>query len=189
MNQKTTHLELNYSDKWIEFGFLDEETIKNQLEKFNSGIDDNLEHYRYASFLSWLEKKERLTNREIQNYIELAIEDSHKSMAGSAVKHLFESKKLEEHQYEYVKKRFSEFGEWTKKLISRQDLKKEIEHNSISRDLIEMYLVHNQKFKDNELIDLLLEKLEDVELAKVFERFNFPKKTKKKIEIRIKELS
>ncbi len=188
MKEMENHSLLKYSDKWIEFGFLKQEVLNKQIKEYRSGVDNNLEHYRYATFIHWLSEKQRFSIEEIQHYIELAKEDEEEMMAGSAVKCLFESEKLEENQYEYVKTRLPEFGEWTKKIISRQDLKKEIQGDRISINLIERCWEHKEKFKENILIELLLEKIEDVELLRVFERFNCSKKIKSKITRRINEL-
>lgn len=116
---------LGYTDKWIKYGLLNKTILKTQFEKFQKGDDKNTEHYRYEAFLSWLREKESLTDQEIKNYLELALEDSDKSMAGSAAKELFTSPKIIGSQFDFIKKQLPKFGSWTNKLIKREELKRQ----------------------------------------------------------------
>ncbi|OJJ15401.1 hypothetical protein BKI52_38965 [marine bacterium AO1-C] len=119
--------DLGYSDKWIEYGFLNDKMLKLQLDEFHLGNDPNPEHYRYKSFLNWLDKREKLLDQEVINFIELALEDSDQTMAGSALKELLTSAKITEKQFQLIKPEFARLGEWATKVIEREVLKRKNE--------------------------------------------------------------
>jgi len=128
---------LGYTEKWIEYGLLDDSILQMQIIEFEKGHDTNTEHYRYGLFIDWLRKKERFTNNEIDNYIELAIDDPNKLMAGSAVKELFKSSKLNSSQFEKIKSILPKFGEWTQKLIQGETLLRRLNNENLTNELFE----------------------------------------------------
>lgn len=169
---------LGYSRKWLEYGILDQKELKIQIKEFEESDDKNTEHYRYGTFINWLQKKDSLTLREIKNYIELAKDDEIETMGGSAIKELFKSPILNEEQYEYIKSRLPEFGKWTKKLISREDLLKEILYKKITFDLFLKCWEHKKKFKENWLIEVILDKTENTEILEFIINSSISKKIK-----------
>ena len=170
---------LGYSPDWFKYGIMDEKKLEMQLKEFENSDDENTEHYRYAAFLNWLQNKDSLSLQEIKNYIELAINDEIETMGGSAIKELFKSSILNEEQYEYVKGRLHEFGEWTKKLISREDLLKEIQSEKITFDLFTKCWEHKMIFKENLLIEIILEKTENPEILEFIINTEISKKIKR----------
>ncbi len=116
--------ELGYNHKWIEYGLLTKEILDYQLAEFQKGEDRNTEHYRYGTFRTWLRTKNHFTNREIEQFIELALNDPDQLMAGAAVKDLFTHPNISDEQFDLIKKELSKFGDWTLKLIQREELKR-----------------------------------------------------------------
>ena len=117
---------LGYNEKWLEYGLLDKEILKTQLAEFEKGYDVNIEHYRYATFLHWRREKEYFSDLEISHFIELALEDTDKTMSGSAVKELITSSKITNSQFHIIQKEFVKFGDWTEKVIQREILKRNL---------------------------------------------------------------
>lgn len=163
-------LKLGYSEKWLEYNFISEAILSNQITVFEKGEDINAEHFRYASFQNWLEGKDKLTDKEINQYIELAHDDKDKLMAGSAMKDLFVSPKITERQFEIVKGKLPQFGDWTKKLITRSVLSKRLDNEQLSTELFDLCLAYNEEFRDNRLLFAIIEKTDNVEfLTKIME--------------------
>lgn len=117
---------LGYTEKWIRFSFLDKKTLEKQLINFENGDDPNTEHFRYQSFINWLATKEELTDLEIQNFIELALEDEDQVMTGSAVVQLLRHPKITDNQFKFIAEKLSIFGLWTMKVIERERLKRKL---------------------------------------------------------------
>lgn len=115
---------LGYTEKWIEYGFLTEEILQNQLAEFEKGEDQNTEHYRYGAFLYWFDQRNAFSDTEVEHYIELALNDPHELMAGSAIKELFTSSKITDTQYDLIKRELPKFGKWTTKLIQKEEIKR-----------------------------------------------------------------
>jgi hypothetical protein len=77
---------LSYGRRWVDYGFLDPEELRQQMLIFGTGEDRETGHYRYAAFCRVLER-ESLSNEEIDRYLELVVEDPDPSMADS-VRHM-----------------------------------------------------------------------------------------------------
>lgn len=76
---------LKYNKEWLEYNFISEEELKNQTLEFENGEDTNTEHYRYKSFLNWIENKSYFTDEQIHQFIHLADIDEDQGMVGSAI--------------------------------------------------------------------------------------------------------
>lgn len=128
---------LKYHSKWIEFGFVSKEGILEQNIEFDKGEDSNDEHYRHHSFRKWYESKESFTNLEIERLFILVDLDDCQVMASSIVGRLFDSKKITEEQYEIIKSKLSNYGNWAIKKIERKEFSKNIRRNPDSIELFE----------------------------------------------------
>ncbi len=170
--------DLGYTNKWIEYGFIDLEIIKIQLDEFNKGNDLNAEHYRYRTFINWLESKDAFTDIEIENYFKLASEDPDSLMAGSAVKELFISSKITNSQFELIKSKLPELGNWTKKLILRESLKRRILNEKLSKELVDQCIIYKKEFNDSLLIELIIKATNEVEFLIDFTNGDFGKRIK-----------
>lgn len=94
---------LAYTPKWIEYGFLTQEQYNLQLIEFEKVEDTNKEHYRYRSFIDFIEEKSAFKDDDISHFLELVEMDVDQAMASSALVQLLKSKKLTPSQYMNVK--------------------------------------------------------------------------------------
>ena len=108
---------LKYDQRWFEYGILTKEEYAKQIELFNLGRDTNTEHYRYKSFVKYIDSKEVFIDKEIFNLTELIQMDEDINMSGSVMKHLIESDKLSVLQYLTIKQEFLKYGDWAKRKI------------------------------------------------------------------------
>lgn len=169
---------LEYTEKWVEYGFLTEEVLNLQIKEFEMGEDKNPEHFRYASFLNWLSPKKSISDEEIDQFLELATIDSNELMAGSAVRTLFVSSIISEEQFEMLKGKLPAFGEWTEKLIVRETLERQLKASTVTLELFKTCLAYKIKFQDNRLLIQIIEATEDVELLAQFESKGIGKRIK-----------
>lgn len=116
------HSVLNYSDLWLKFGLLTEEELDEQITIFETSDDKSTEHYRYRSFKKYLESRKELTDDEINKYLRLAEIDNYEVMAGAAVVDLLRQRNLTDFQFEKICEALSSYGKWTKKIICREIL-------------------------------------------------------------------
>lgn len=180
--------DLGYTNKWVEYGLLTEEILTNQFSEFQKGEDQNTEHYRYGTFKYWLSSKNQFTNLEIDQFIELALEDSDQLMAGSAVKELFTHPDISDYQFNLIKKELSKFGDWTIKLIQREELKKRIESENLTEELVQACINHRQVFNENVLIELIIDKADGIEIVDQFTEIDFGKRIRNLANEKIKRM-
>jgi hypothetical protein len=76
--------ELEYPNAWVELELLDQEFLREQLERYRAGEDKNTEHYRYAAFLRLLEK-EPFSDAFVDRFVRLAAADPDRVMGESAI--------------------------------------------------------------------------------------------------------
>jgi hypothetical protein len=163
---------LGYTPKWIKFNLLNETIFNEQLEELeNLGKDEeaNIEHFRYYTFINWLESKKSISDKEIENYLLLAHEDEHQIMAGSAVRSLYLSPIITDEQFEGLKEKLAEFGDWTQKLIIREDLNRRLEKEEITFEFYQECLAYKNKFEDSRLLVAIIAKTEDEKILNDFE--------------------
>ena len=180
--------DLGYTIKWVEFGLIDEDVLNLQFGEFLKGEDQNTEHYRYGTFLHWLRSKKELTDLEINNYIELAIEDPNEFMAGSAMKELLTAPQITEKQFELVKSKLPQFGDWTKKLINRETLKKRILSEALTGELFEKCVKHAKEFKENALVELIIHKTNEMIFLSELSTNNYGKRIRNMANEKIKRI-
>ena len=173
---KLTFSDLGYSQKWMDYGLISQSFLFQQLNEFENSDDQNTEHYRYAGFLNWLRNKDELTDKEVENYLELALEDHNEVMAGSAVKELFYSPLLTESQLAYTQNKFKLFGEWTLKHIQELELKKRFRSEELTPELIEACLEYSEVFKSSHFLREIIQRSEDSKVIEVFTSNDFGKK-------------
>lgn len=167
--------DLGYTKKWFDYGLLTEEILANQISECQNGEDQNLEHYRYGSFKNWLLRKGEFTNREISQFVELALEDSDQLMAGSAVKELFTHPNISDTQFIMIKTLLPKFGNWTLKLIQRVELKRRIENEPLTEEIVQCCINYQKQFNENNLIELIIDKAERMEILNLFTANDFGK--------------
>lgn len=152
---------LQYHPKWIDFSFISEEEVFHQNQLFDQGEDKNTEHFRYGTFLKWMADRDVFTRQEIEQFVELAMLDPNQTMAGSAVSTLFTSSRLSHEQLTWLKLQLPKFGDWTKKLISREELKRKIKQKPLDASLLEECFKHKKAYNENTLFELRILITED----------------------------
>jgi hypothetical protein len=91
-------IDMKFHIKWLEYNFVDKSFLLNQHEIFTSSDDKSTEHYRYNAFRQVLQNNECLSDRSINNYIELAEMDDDRSMATAALMDLLSWNGLNDEQ-------------------------------------------------------------------------------------------
>lgn len=149
--------DLGYTQKWITYGVLSNEVLQFQVTEFARGEDINTEHYRYETLMNWIRQKDRITDLEIEQFFELALEDPNELMTGSAASSLFVSRIIKDDQFEKIKDYYlPKFGDWTTKLIEREVLKKEILKGELDVETFQKCVIFKKKYKENFLVELIL---------------------------------
>jgi hypothetical protein len=171
-------LKLGYTQNWIDYGFLDEETLGQQIIEFEKEKDKNPEHYRFATFQKWLKEKDSRSNLEINQYLELAMEDADKLMAGNAVTNLFVSPIITDNQFETLTHKLQEFGDWTEKLITREVLSRRLQNEELSNNLFNLCYDYKKDFKDNRLLIAIIQKTDNPKYLSMFTDLDIGKKIK-----------
>lgn len=161
--------QLGYTKKWIEFKVLNRLILNDQIDEYKNGGDQNVEDYRYYTLMNWLESKKKLTEKEVHRFLTLAKEDPNTEMAGAAVKKLFTAPQLTEDQYETVKLCLPEFGEWTEKVIRREDLWRKLKNEKLTFDLYRICLKYKRKYNDNRMLVSIIEMTDNEEILMDFE--------------------
>lgn len=144
---------LGYSQKWLEYGILDKEMFLKQLEDFKDTGHSGFEHYRYGAFIHWLKSRKSATNKEITNYIDLALSDEDQAMGESAIVELLGVSWLESEHFELVKIHAAKLGDWAKKKIKRHELLRDLKDRSLDNDLFNACLKQQDSIVHEALIE------------------------------------
>lgn len=167
---------LGYTEKWLEYRFITEAILANQIAVSQKSSGIPAEEFRQASFDNWLEGKKNLRDEEINQYIELALADKNPNLAGAAIKNLYLSPKITDKQFELIKSRLPEFGDWTKKLMIREDLSTRLVEETISDELFDLCMKYKEEFRDNRLLFQIIETTENPEVLSRFADLEVGKK-------------
>ena len=116
--------QLGYSRKWIDNGILTETLLKQQLQEFNSGEDDNTEHYRFRTLTAFLQTITFKEERILEKILEILEDDSDQSMASSIFLLLLKNEVLTNKQFEMICDSFIKFGDWTQKYIDKEKIRR-----------------------------------------------------------------
>ena len=92
---------LCYPREWAAFGQPSPELLAQQLETFRSGVDPNVEHYRFAAFKELLGHGP-LSDAQVTQYLTLVEADPDSFMARSALIELLLHQPLTDGQFERV---------------------------------------------------------------------------------------
>ncbi len=91
--------DMKFHIKWLEYDLIDKSFILNQYKSFVCSDDKSTEHYRYSAFQKILQDNECLSDRNIDNYINLTEIDDYRSMATAALMDLLRWRGLTDEQY------------------------------------------------------------------------------------------
>ena len=94
--------DFEYTKKWLEYEILTKDYLEKQIEEFEKGEDDNLEHYRYKAFINWMNRQDVITQENFNNIIEIIEKDSDFSISKAMLFDLKHSDKLNIEQEEKV---------------------------------------------------------------------------------------
>jgi len=95
---------LGFDARWLEYGLLDEQFLRELSERFDTSDDKNIEHYRYAAFYAVLMNSDALDDTLLDRYIHLAQLDEDLGMARSALIELISWRRLSDNQFEHLSK-------------------------------------------------------------------------------------
>lgn len=159
---------LGYTKKWIRYDFLTPELFEKQLNHFIASEEKVQENYRFTTFVNWINDQTSISDRGLENYVELAVEDPNEYMAGSALKELIESPKISDKQFNHLKLQFSTFGDWTTKIITKETLIRRLNKEELSLELFEECLLYKTTYKDSRLLVSIINQTEDLNILSQF---------------------
>lgn len=145
---------IGYTTLWLEYGVLTIDNLIEQEQTFDNSNDQNTEHYRYQTFVYYLSSKNKLSDYEFNNYLKLTFEDSDPVMAGSAAANLFNKVELTALQFDKLCKTIGHFGEWTKKIVTRQILLRKLKTSKLTTDLFKECIVNGDSVIHEYLLEI-----------------------------------
>ncbi|MFA5619810.1 MAG: hypothetical protein WDA08_05840 [Weeksellaceae bacterium] len=154
---------IGYSALWLDYGVLTIKELNKQIKIFENSDDQNTEHYRYSTFKNFLKNHSVITEKQLNNYLSLIINDEDKTMATSAIIDIFNLVALTDNQFLIVCNTLISFGDWTKNIIQRQALLRELKKQKLNDELFEKAL----QFKDPIIHDFLLKNANIIQLEKL----------------------
>lgn len=125
---------LRYDPKWVEYRFIDQEYLLDQLLRYESGSDENAEHHRYASFCRLLDRSV-IDDVTLERFIELAVLDEDQAMAQSALAELGKHTGLTAQQLNYLKDHPAFASQLLQNVIEQTQLLRELGSSDVSDDL------------------------------------------------------
>lgn len=179
---------LGYTQKWIDYKFLTQKALKEQLAEYELGEYESGELLRFDTFMTWLEKKKKFTQIQIDQLLELAKEDEDELMAGTVVRELFSSPFLTQAQFDYMLTILPSFGDWTTKMIRRQVLSRRIEKETITNELYQEALAYKNEFDDNRLLINIIRLTTDLLILADFQQNGCGKRIRTIAEKRVKQI-
>lgn len=145
---------LGYTAKWLDYGFLTAAQLAEQAHLFSNSGDQYTEHYRYASFRNYLSGNNTLTDEQFLRYLELAMGDADKLMAGAALVDLFTRTDLTQVQFHQLIAQMEPLGTWTQSVIARQTLLRKLKQEVLTEALFEACFVQGDNVIQEYLIHL-----------------------------------
>lgn len=145
---------LGYTSRWLEYGLLTEALLAAQLSTFHSHEDPHTEHYRYAAFRNYLSEKYTLTDEELDRYMEIAMADKDRTMAGAAMVDLFTKTDLTQAQFQRLVAQMETLGTWTQSVIARQTLLRKLKQEVLTEALFDACFVQGDNVIQEYLIGI-----------------------------------
>jgi hypothetical protein len=150
---ETSLSRLAYSPAWLEYGLLDEASLREQWRQYAASGDQNTEHYRYRAFVAFLAKSGALDDTQIDRYIELAQTDGDQGMAQSALLHLIHLPGLSDGQLDQIRKHPAFASPVSQKNIERVQLLRELRSVELSSELFERCILSRDSEVQKELLE------------------------------------
>ncbi|AXE17806.1 hypothetical protein DR864_08690 [Runella rosea] len=117
-------LRLGYSQLWLDNGILTIDSLNQQMKELELGEDDNIEHYRYQTFINYFASQAFFDNHSLKQILEILQSDNDKTMAGSATVGLLRKSSLTDEQFNTVADFLKTFGDWATKQVNRAKQKR-----------------------------------------------------------------
>lgn len=181
-------IKLGYTVHWVDYGVLTEDQFLKQEQDFDKSDGLRTEHYRAETFSNWIKSKDRITETELKQFLFLVKSDTNELMAGTAITELYSSDLLTDSQFDYLTNKLPQFGDWTKKLITRVVLKRKLINEPITEEIYAECLKYKNQFKDNRLMFLLIKKTKDLSILEKFENNGSGKQVRTLASKKIKRL-
>jgi len=143
---------LKYDPKWVEYGFLDAEMLRQQLAIYETGEDRATEHYRYAAFCRVLERGE-LSDVELDHYLDLVDNEVDGETASSVLFQVIHWPKLSTDQRARLRRQpmFSEGR--LQRQFTIYDLSVELTGEQVSDDLYERCLATGDETLQRKIVE------------------------------------
>ncbi len=136
MDIKTAMETLHYNPKWFQYGFIDDQALKSQMDALSFDSDACLEHYRFDAFKSLLSSRRQLDNSTVDHFIELAELDEDQTMAESALGLLVKHKDLTTSQLNRLKTHPAYATQALQEIITRMELSRILDSSEPIEDII-----------------------------------------------------
>lgn len=143
---------LHYDPKWIEYGFIDQQSLLDQLSRYENGDDANIEHHRYASFCSLLDR-DVIDDQMLERFIELALVDEDQTMAESALAALVRHAALTGQQLSYLRSHPGFASQSLQNVIEQTQLLRELNSPYISDELFNRCLFSSKDTVQRQLLN------------------------------------
>lgn len=143
---------LHYNPKWIEYEFIDEQTLLDQLSQYQTGGDQNTEHYRYASFCKLLDRPV-LDDLMLERFTELALLDEDQTMGQSALAKLARNTYLTPHQVAYLRAHPAFASPTLQTIVEQTQLLLELGSSDLSEDLFNRCLLDGKEEVQRRLLN------------------------------------
>ncbi|MEZ5441496.1 MAG: hypothetical protein R3F15_08435 [Lysobacterales bacterium] len=83
-NEASLLRQFGYTSQWLAHDFLTMADLRAQIEELERSGDTRGEHYRYGSFIRWLNGRGSASNEELNHFLDLALGDPDRHMGHSA---------------------------------------------------------------------------------------------------------
>ena len=151
--------ELRFHPKWFQYALLPAAFFEQQIERFKHPERDedygwqHLEHHRYLAFKTVLASYKRLSDEQIQQYIELCQLDEDQMMASGALRNLLLWRGFAEGQYDKIIEHPAFDEPHLQKTIWRNKMSLELESNTVSEAAFTEILKKQDATFERQLVD------------------------------------
>ncbi len=155
---------LHYSHRWLEYGFVDDQMLNDQLRALESDSVGGLEHYRFDAFRKILTNLAHLDSLTIERFIELANLDEDQTMAEAALGLLARQSSLTQEQLDRLKEHPAFRDDQLQKIINRIQLSRELDTSNLTDEFINRIISMRDDSVQRKLVNRLDISREQLEL-------------------------
>ena len=142
---------LHYDSKWLDYQFIDEQCLREQIAQFESGSDKNKEHYRYASFCRLLSRAV-LDDVILNRLVELALLDEDQTLANAVLAELVRHPGLTAEQLSYLKAHPAYASPGLQNVVEQAQLLRELSSSELSDDLFSRCMLSGEDVVQRKLL-------------------------------------